>query len=213
MNYKINCYPLHADTPTKGIRLTRNRRGYWGVTVGNNKGAFVRLGDVNDENRPQVRDRKIMRAMGYVAEGGFKKFVAAPDEWQGIVLRILAQNLNFEIEPFVPGLSLNPGGEGTPAFVQQGAHRDPLKDQLFCLEQGQRILVVDRKAAVMTITCQNGMPVVHPTERRELIQNITTYGLQVNVETAVRWAYHTLNELGLKGHPGLKERLARFELR
>ena len=213
MDYKINCFTLHTETPTKGIRLTRNNRGKWGVTVGNNKGAFVRLGDVNGENRPQVRDRKIMRAMGYTAEAGFKKFVAAPNGWQGMIIRILAQNLDFDIDPFVSGLSLNPGGEGAPVFIQQGGHRDPLKDQLFCLEHGQRILVVDRKSAVMTIACEDGTPIVRPAERKELIQHITAYGLQTNMETAVRWAYHTLNELGLKGHPKLKERIARFELR
>lgn len=208
MEYKINCYTLHVETPTKGIRLTRNRHGNWGVTVGSNKGTFVRLGDAQGENRPQVRDRKIMRAQGYTADAGYKKFVAAPADWQGILIRIPVQNLNFEIDPFVPGLNLNPGGEGAPVFIQQGRHRDPFKDQIFCLEPGEKILVVDHKAAVMTVTCLDGTPIIRPAERKELIQHILAYGLQANVEKAVRWAFCTLEELGLKGHPKLKERLA-----
>lgn len=212
MDYTINCYTLHANIPSQGIRLSRNNRGHWGVTMGNNKGMFIRLGDERGENRPMIRDRKVARAQGYTAPAGYKKLVLPKADWQGLLIRIIAQNLDFEIDPLVKNLNLNPGGEGIPVFAQQGAHRDGFnKDQLFSLENGQRIFAIDQKAAVITITCQEGIPIVRPAERAELIKYITAYGLQANVETAVRWAFYTLSTLGVTGHPKLKERLASFQ--
>jgi hypothetical protein len=211
MDYSVNSYTLHTDTPRQGIKLTRNSRGHWGVTMGNNKGAFVRLGNDNGEDRPMVRDRKVMRAQGYTADAGYKKLVLPPADWPGIIIRIIAQGLDFQVNPLVKNLNLNPGGEGAPVFMQQGAHRDREKDQLFCLENGQRIFVADQKAAVLTITCQRGIPITRPAERAELVEYITAYGLQANTASSVVWAIYTLRDLGAKEHPKLTEHLAALQ--
>ncbi len=212
MDYKVNCYTFHKGDIVTGVKLSRNRSGKWGVSMGQDGRLFVRLGDENGENRPRVRDRKIMRAGPFVAQAGYKKLVLPADDWRGLLLRVLVRDLDFnKVAPIAKNINLNPGGEGVPPFAQAGDHRDRYsKEQLFFLEEGERIFVIDQKMAVLTITCRAGIPVTRKAEVAEVVQHVIAYGLSSNQYSSVAWAFHTAEALGANGHPGLKKRMAQL---
>ena len=204
---KVNSFTLDRTDLEEGIATLITRQGQQYVCLGDQQnGLDVLLGDHAWNNRP-LRDRTHILRSGPLTVRNNLRLIMPNDDWRGIMIRVTARALNLRAAPFASDLNLNPGGEGLRPLAQSGAHRNnPTKDQLFCVLPGEELIVIDQKRAVMLIHNQQGVPIMRPIEREDLIDYVIKRGMQGNNGSQVSWAFHTVQKLGGGTHAALQKR-------
>ncbi len=122
---------------------------------------------------------------------------AADPEWRGMIIHIIPDGLKFEFEPLGKDLNLWPGGDGNiRPFRQYGAHADiQNKQQLFQLEDGESIVLVDSRTAVSQIWCVKGKPVFGLMDKAKLAIMLEERAKHQKKVQACDWALHNLKAL------------------
>lgn len=206
MAHRINCFTLSSSCIEEGVAVSLTSSGNPEVRIGSSPIVSVRFGDEHWDNVPVYTATRVLQARA-VMIGRYHRLVRPPEGNKTVLLRIIVRNLDFRAEPFVDGLNINPGGEGPKAFVQSGHHRDDVsKDQLFELANGEQMIAIDQKKAVMNITCRNGVPVIRPASKPEFAVHVLAYGMRARGRREIAWATHTLRRLGENARQ-LEERL------
>lgn len=116
--------------------------------------------------------------------------------WMGMIVHIKCNVLSFDIDPLIRGLNLWRGGDGDIIpFGQSGRHKYPDKEQIFQLENGQKILLVDQFAALSWMTCVDGTPVFTEVEVSELVEFLMSRAIAEKKPYAFDWALYNLDAL------------------
>lgn len=191
-------YPLRDGVPFgEGMRLVHvnnEPQVYFSDTFG------IRLGSRATDPRPTLSpDRERLLRARPVQKGPTKyHLIAAPDNYHGIVVRIVSDNLRFGIAPLANDLNLWPGGDGDiPPFVQQ---MKPIRDELFELAPGRWLFIVDEVAAVARLENVGGVPELREPTCNEVIDFLVKRAQSENHVRAYDWALGNLRSLQTGGH-------------
>ena len=144
---------------------------------------------------PVFTDEHVIRA-NMVRVDRQPRLVRAHDQWNGILLRVIAYNLKFPFKPLARRLNLNAGAEGQEAFAYFGRPNEPeFRDQLFVLGPSQSVFVIDGNGAVGVVTCIDGQAVMRPAAKEEVVRYVERLALGTRHIPTIDWARRQLTKL------------------
>lgn len=104
---------------------------------------------------PTLGSHGIVSAAPHKSKDGKPRLVAR-GSWRGALLRVATAKLAFPRNYKLTGKRLLLGGHGVEPFAQAGGDHARHKDQLFVLEDGNTLWVVDIHGAVAAVECSKG---------------------------------------------------------
>jgi hypothetical protein len=143
----------------------------------------------------------LMAARPYSIPGDRHSRLVEIGDWVGIVIRVIAKNLDFGLQPLAEGLSFWSGCESLTIYplARYGKPSEwRVRDELYALSEGESILVGDRYKGIMVLACINGELVMRPATREEVVAFVLGYasGTASRYQGAVSWSFDNLVALG-----------------
>ena len=195
----VNCFTIVAGAPLQhgipfetGIVWTPGVPSAKVVLGPRNSGCEVRMG-LGDGRLKPVIDMERLLCATYMGE----RLVREPMRPIEIIVKIVTKDLIFAHEPLAEKLNLWAGGDGpAPCIKQYGNQKDPSgKEQLFRIQNNQRLLVFDTRCAAISLFCVNGEPLIRPVNPGLLAINMSVRANQTNTPSAYAWALHNMERL------------------
>lgn len=162
------------------------------------------------KNMPVVRDGRLISGVpaDMLQTDGKLRIIAPADGDSRILLRIVATRLDFK-QRKIMGRIYWPGGEALNKPLRQvGLDKNPDKDQLFMLNRGDHIYVIDSQGAVSRIDHQFPLPLMRPAIPSEFgvyvarysARKIRALGRDIDrMYDCAQWAVRTLRALKCNG--------------
>lgn len=207
MSRNINCFTITEKAKRRsgipfedGIRIM-NRHGQFVVPVG--EAAIMLYLGANGRRDPGISQdsSRVLQAEAYAIKHQIYRLVKPGIPKSRIIVRIIGQGLIFDFPPLAEGLGLWPGGDGDlRPFVQVGRHKEPAKDQLFEVREGEYFLAVDTRGAVAKVSCASGEPSIEPLAFGETVEFFVKRATAQRKTSAIEWALHNLRILRADGN-------------
>lgn len=191
-----NCFTLRGNRPEYGIRLSPGIE-YPEPIVLLGRGHQSCIVRMVPNNKPRHEGMTLWEASVMTTKRGKLRLTARGD-WPGTIVRIIARNLNFGYLPLGKDLRLWPGGEADALFQAGRQHEAEVREQLFKLEEGEAILVVDTKACVARLGFEAGGLTMRPAFREEAAACLVSRALRIDTVQAIDWAHAMLRAIGME---------------
>lgn len=194
----LNAYTLSGARPEDGIAIAYTRARYPQVHLGKaGVPGFhnsIWLG-VEGTRFPSINQDRLVAAEPCTVPGDSFQRLVRLNGWCGVLVRIIAKDLDFKVRAFSRDLSFHSGGVSLTIrplsrFGDLGAWQ--LRDELFAIPEGQYVLVSDKRRGLVALECKGGELLMRQASREEVVAYVHGYGLVQKYGSPLQWALKNL---------------------
>jgi len=198
---QVNAFTLSKREPEQGIAIVlpdsgKNRLRHPEVQLGTgDRPKWLQLD--KDAGKPRYAGNTLLAAQPLLVSDNRFPLLARLTDWSGILVRIVAKDLDFDLIPHANDLSFWAGGESLlhhaiARFGKPSEHE--VRDELFAIPDHGYIFVCDRHGSVQFLRNVDQKPFMHPATRAEVVEYIYDYGMGIHASNGggIQWSVRNL---------------------